>query len=58
MKFINESLFEIKKLNRFLRVNCFGHMGDGNLHFNVFPPLNESNSGYISMKPKLTKIIN
>src|SRR5690606_7439215 len=20
-----------------LRVNCFGHLGDGNLHFNVFP---------------------
>jgi FAD/FMN-containing dehydrogenase len=22
-----------------LRVNCFGHVGDGNLHYNVFPPL-------------------
>ena len=21
-----------------LQVNCFGHVGDGNLHFNVFPP--------------------
>lgn len=21
-----------------LRVNCFGHVGDGNLHYNVFPP--------------------
>jgi FAD/FMN-containing dehydrogenase len=21
-----------------LRINCFGHLGDGNLHFNVFPP--------------------
>jgi FAD/FMN-containing dehydrogenase len=20
------------------RINCFGHVGDGNLHFNVFPP--------------------
>ncbi len=20
------------------RLNCFGHLGDGNLHFNVFPP--------------------
>jgi FAD/FMN-containing dehydrogenase len=24
-----------------LRVNCFGHAGDGNLHFNVFPPPGE-----------------
>ena len=21
-----------------LRVNCFGHLGDGNLHYNLFPP--------------------
>ncbi|MEM6374702.1 MAG: FAD-binding oxidoreductase [Pseudomonadota bacterium] len=21
------------------RINCFGHLGDGNLHYNVFPPL-------------------
>ena len=20
------------------RINCFGHLGDGNLHYNVFPP--------------------
>lgn len=21
-----------------LRINCFGHLGDGNLHYNLFPP--------------------
>ena len=21
-----------------VRINCFGHLGDGNLHYNVFPP--------------------
>ncbi len=21
-----------------LRINCFGHLGDGNLHYNVYPP--------------------
>jgi len=56
--FINKSLIEIKKINRFLRVNCFGHMGDGNLHFNVFPPRGESNLNYIAIKSKLTEIIN
>ena len=56
--FINKSLIEIKKLNRFLRVNCFGHMGDGNLHFNVFPPQKETNSSYMDLKPKLIEIIN
>jgi len=56
--FINKSLIEIKKINFSLRVNCFGHIGDGNLHFNVFPPQNEGNSRYNGIKSKLTKIIN
>ena len=46
------------KINRFLRVNCFGHIGDGNLHFNVFPPQEGSKSSYIKIKSKLTEIIN
>jgi len=28
------------------RINCFGHVGDGNLHFNVFPPEGVSRAGY------------
>ena len=24
------------------RINCFGHLGDGNLHYNVFPPRGQS----------------
>ncbi|MGR3320648.1 MAG: FAD-binding oxidoreductase [Pseudooceanicola sp.] len=29
------------------RVNCFGHLGDGNLHYNLFPPQGESRDGYM-----------
>jgi len=25
-----------------LRINCFGHVGDGNLHYNVYPPKGKS----------------
>lgn len=28
------------------RVNCFGHLGDGNLHYNVFPPKGASNTDF------------
>lgn len=28
------------------RINCFGHVGDGNLHFNVFPPSGASRDAY------------
>jgi FAD/FMN-containing dehydrogenase len=26
------------------RINCFGHLGDGNLHYNVFPPQGKNRS--------------
>lgn len=28
------------------RINCFGHLGDGNLHFNLFPPKGEKPQAY------------
>ncbi|SFK87261.1 FAD/FMN-containing dehydrogenase [Loktanella salsilacus] len=28
------------------RINCFGHLGDGNLHYNVFPLLGEARSDH------------
>ncbi len=34
--FIARAPREIAKIGQF-RINCFGHVGDGNLHWNVFP---------------------
>ncbi len=34
--FIDAAEEALARLGRF-RINCFGHVGDGNLHFNVFP---------------------
>ncbi len=34
--FIAKGAGEIARIGDF-RVNCFGHLGDGNLHYNVFP---------------------
>ncbi len=31
------------------RINCFGHLGDGNLHFNIFPPKGESRAAYLPL---------
>ncbi len=33
-----------------VRVNCFGHLGDGNLHFNVFPAKGQSRDAYDSIR--------
>lgn len=35
--FIPEARAAVERLGPF-RVNAFGHLGDGNLHFNIFPP--------------------
>lgn len=32
------------------RVNCFGHLGDGNLHYNVFPAKGRSRKDYESQR--------
>lgn len=32
-----------------LRINAFGHLGDGNLHFNIFPPKGESRAAYLPL---------
>ena len=31
------------------RINAFGHLGDGNLHFNIFPPKGESRAAYLPL---------
>jgi FAD/FMN-containing dehydrogenase len=29
------------------RINCFGHLGDGNLHYNVFPAPGRNRADYL-----------
>ncbi len=29
-----------------VKINCFGHLGDGNLHYNLFPTVDKSRSDY------------
>ena len=32
------------------RINCFGHLGDGNLHYNVFPTLGKTRADFESQR--------
>ena len=36
-EFVSRAEAAVSRIGAF-RINCFGHVGDGNLHFNVFPP--------------------
>lgn len=46
-----------ERLARFdIRVNCFGHLGDGNLHYNLFPAAGRRKGDYVE-GPEMTGII-
>ncbi len=39
------------------RINCFGHLGDGNLHYNVFPPKGESREAYRGLRDQVQRTV-
>jgi FAD/FMN-containing dehydrogenase len=41
-----------------LRINCFGHLGDGNLHYNLFPAKGRSAADYTDIYAAASQIIN
>ncbi|MGB5863541.1 MAG: FAD-binding oxidoreductase [Sulfitobacter sp.] len=44
-EFIVEAGMRLNRMGEF-RINCFGHVGDGNLHYNVFPQVGRSRSDH------------
>ena len=39
------------------RINAFGHLGDGNLHYNVFPPKGEVRADYLHLAEQVTRTV-
>jgi FAD/FMN-containing dehydrogenase len=37
-----------------VRINCFGHLGDGNLHYNVFPPKGQGREAFAGAAAAVT----
>ena len=40
-----------------LRINCFGHLGDGNLHYNVFPAQGKDRSAYEHLRSDVKRTV-
>lgn len=51
--FIKSAEKMVQAINPQLRINCFGHLGDGNLHYNIYPPKGESRSDYDDIRKSL-----
>ena len=47
--FIEQGGAALARLGDF-RINCFGHLGDGNLHYNVFPPKGRDKSEFHNLR--------
>ncbi|KIC51153.1 FAD-binding oxidoreductase [Tateyamaria sp. ANG-S1] len=54
--FIAEGNKRIAALGDF-RINCFGHVGDGNLHYNVFPIPGKSRADHDVERPKIKRVV-
>ncbi len=39
------------------RINCFGHLGDGNLHFNTYPPQGQDRETYAGRREEISRRI-
>lgn len=55
-RFIQEASAAIHALGPY-RINCFGHLGDGNLHFNIFPPHGENKSAHSNTRPVVARAV-
>lgn len=54
--FIEKAPKAIAPIGQF-RINCFGHLGDGNLHWNVFPPPDETRDTYSNKRDIIKKTV-
>jgi FAD/FMN-containing dehydrogenase len=39
------------------RINCFGHLGDGNLHYNIFPVRGGSRADHAGVAPEVKRVV-
>ncbi|WP_298257738.1 FAD-binding oxidoreductase [uncultured Litoreibacter sp.] len=55
-EFIEKAGKALAQLGDF-RVNCFGHLGDGNLHYNVFPLRGMSRDAYENQRGEVKRLV-
>ncbi|WP_294624270.1 FAD-binding oxidoreductase [uncultured Roseovarius sp.] len=55
-EFIATAPEHIARLGDF-RINCFGHLGDGNLHYNVFPMPGKSRADHEHQRDEIKRIV-
>ncbi|MFK7837836.1 MAG: FAD-binding oxidoreductase [Sulfitobacter sp.] len=54
--FLDQGREAIARIGTF-RINCFGHVGDGNLHYNVFPMPGKSRAEHENQRPEIKRAV-
>lgn len=55
-EFIERSAPRLAEVGAF-RINCFGHLGDGNLHYNVFPLPGRSKEQHVHQREEIKRTV-
>ncbi len=55
-RFIAETPAALAGIGDF-RINCFGHVGDGNLHYNVFPQPGRDRADHEADRPRIKRLV-
>lgn len=55
-EFIERAGPRIAALGEF-RINCFGHVGDGNLHYNVFPMPGKTRADHMAERDEIKRVV-
>ena len=55
--FLREAATRLSALDPRLRVNAFGHLGDGNLHYNLFPPKGVAREGFDHLRAQASELV-
>jgi FAD/FMN-containing dehydrogenase len=53
--FIAQTHETVRALYPGLRINSYGHIGDGNIHHNVFPPEGVQKTGFVADQPEIVE---
>lgn len=53
--FIDRTCAGLAAIDPALRINTYGHIGDGNIHHNILPPEGISKAGYLSARPGISE---
>ena len=56
-EFIDKAGAAVAAIDPTIRVNCFGHLGDGNLHYNVYPRQGAGRSEYEPLRARLKETL-